>query len=77
MRRLAERLRAAKVRVWLDEWINQPADVYLLIRDAQETIRWMNITRYLKTREDKLCVTILRSRSKSVLLRIRMTGPEG
>jgi small GTP-binding protein len=29
------------------------ADLYLVIRDRDETIRWMNITRYLKEREDK------------------------
>ena len=28
-------------------------DVYLVIRDAEETIRWMNVTSYLKAREDK------------------------
>lgn len=32
---------------------NQPVDVYLVIRDAQETIRWMNVTQHLKTRKDK------------------------
>ena len=25
----------------------------LVIRDSEETIRWMNVTRYLKEREDK------------------------
>jgi len=39
-------------------WINQPVDVYLVIRQTdersgQETIRWMNVTRYLKNRKDK------------------------
>jgi hypothetical protein len=28
-------------------------DVYLVIRDAEEIIRWMNVTRYLKRRKDK------------------------
>lgn len=42
----------------LDYWINQPVDVYLVIRQkdersSEETIRWMNLTRYLKDREDK------------------------
>ncbi len=42
----------------LDYWINQPVDVYLVIRQKDErsgaeTIRWMNVTRYLKEREDK------------------------
>ncbi len=37
----------------LDYWISQPVDVYLVIRDAEETIRWMNITQYLKQRADK------------------------
>jgi DNA-directed RNA polymerase subunit RPC12/RpoP len=42
----------------LDYWINQPVDVYLVIRQTdemsgQEIIRWMNVTRYLKDRKDK------------------------
>jgi hypothetical protein len=37
----------------LEYWVNQPVDVYLVIRDAEETIRWMNITQYLKQRSDK------------------------
>jgi WD40 repeat protein len=38
---------------YLRHWISQPVDVYLVIRDAEETIRWMNVTRYLKSRKDK------------------------
>jgi DNA-directed RNA polymerase subunit RPC12/RpoP len=34
-------------------WLSQPVDVYLVIRDAEEIIRWMNVTRYLKRRKDK------------------------
>lgn len=42
----------------LDYWISQPVDVYLVIRQtdelsAQQVIRWMNVTRYLKARKDK------------------------
>jgi len=37
----------------LEYWRSQPVDVYLVIRDAEETIRWMNVTRYLKDRRDK------------------------
>jgi len=42
----------------LDYWISQPVDVYLVIRQTderrgEETIRWMNVTRYLKNRKDK------------------------
>lgn len=37
----------------LEYWTSQPVDVYLVIRDAEETIRWMNITRYLNERADK------------------------
>lgn len=42
----------------LDYWISQPVDVYLVIRQTNErsgegTIRWMNVTRYLKNRKDK------------------------
>ncbi len=42
----------------LEYWISQPVDVYLVIRQTDaltrdETIRWMNVTRYLKSRKDK------------------------
>jgi small GTP-binding protein len=37
----------------LEYWQNQPVDVYLVIRGEDEIIRWMNVTRYLKEREDK------------------------
>ena len=42
----------------LEYWISQPVDVYLVIRQTdertgQQAIRWMNVTRYLKNREDK------------------------
>lgn len=42
----------------LKYWINQPVDVYLVIRQTdelsgQQVIRWMNVTRYLKDRKDK------------------------
>jgi hypothetical protein len=88
VRRLAERLRGAGLRVWFDEeairsgddiylaighgvggartlvlclaparhlefWVNQPVDVYLVIRDADHAIRRMNVTQYLKTRGDQ------------------------
>lgn len=42
----------------LEYWINQPVDVYLVIRQTDEqtneqTIRWMNVTRSLKKRKNK------------------------
>ncbi len=42
----------------LDYWISQPVDVYLVIRQTDErigeqSIRWMNVTRYLNNRKDK------------------------
>jgi len=42
----------------LGYWVSQVADVYLVIRQTDEvsggsTIRWMNLTRYLKTRKDQ------------------------
>lgn len=48
----------------LNYWINQPVDVYLVIRQTdeltgQQVIRWMNVTRYLKTRKDKTSRQIL------------------
>jgi hypothetical protein len=38
----------------LEYWMSQPVDVYFVIRDAEETIRWMNLTRHLKERLNKL-----------------------
>jgi GTPase SAR1 family protein/DNA-directed RNA polymerase subunit RPC12/RpoP len=48
----------------LEYWISQPVDVYLVIRQKDEmsgdgTIRWMNVTRYLKNRKDKKSRQIL------------------
>jgi hypothetical protein len=42
----------------LEYWTSQPVDVYLVIRQTDEqtgeqTIRWMNVTRYLKNRKNK------------------------
>ena len=44
----------------LEYWISQPVDVFLLIRQTDDgrtggdgTMRWMNVTRYLKDRKDK------------------------
>jgi WD40 repeat protein len=42
----------------LEYWVSQPVDVYLVIRQKDEmsrdeAIRWMNVTRYLKQRENK------------------------
>lgn len=39
-------------------WVSQPVDVFLVVRQSDEVsggsvIRWMNLTRYLKTRKDK------------------------
>ncbi len=40
VRRLAERLRAANLRVWFDEWVIQPVnDIYLTIDRGLETSR--------------------------------------
>ena len=40
VRRLAERLRAAGLRVWFDEWVIQPGDdIYLAIE------RWLEASR--------------------------------
>jgi uncharacterized protein DUF4365 len=36
----------------LEYWRSQPVDVYLVIRDSREQIRWMNVTDYLRARED-------------------------
>lgn len=37
----------------LEYWTSQPVDVYLVIRDSEKAIRWMNVTRYLVSREDR------------------------
>jgi len=37
----------------LEYWTSQVVDVYLVIRDAERKIRWMNVTRYLNDRADK------------------------
>lgn len=42
----------------LEYWMSQPVDVYLVVRQTdertgEEAIRWMNVTRYLKKRQDK------------------------
>jgi hypothetical protein len=42
----------------LEYWVNQPVDVYLVIRQTddisgQQVIRWMNVTKYLKERKDQ------------------------
>ncbi|MCP5046580.1 MAG: DUF4365 domain-containing protein, partial [bacterium] len=37
----------------LDYWVTQPVDVYLVIRDGEGVIRWMNVTKYLKERKNK------------------------
>jgi hypothetical protein len=42
----------------LDYWLNQPVDVFLVIRQSdertgEESIRWMSVTSYLRNRKDK------------------------
>ncbi len=42
----------------LEYWVSQPVDVYLVIRQTDEAsggqvIRWMNVTRHLKSRKDR------------------------
>ncbi|MCK4414438.1 MAG: TIR domain-containing protein [Candidatus Eisenbacteria sp.] len=42
----------------LEYWVSQPVDVYLVIRQTDDvsggqSIRWMNVTRYLKNRKSK------------------------
>ncbi|MBS4098683.1 MAG: TIR domain-containing protein [Sulfuricella sp.] len=53
----------------LEYWINQPVDVYLVIRQKdelrrEENIRWMNVTQYLKARRDKTSRQIIFSGEK-------------
>jgi hypothetical protein len=50
VRRLAERLRAAGLRVWFDEWIIQPGDdIYLAIERALEVPRTLVLCRSQST----------------------------
>jgi WD40 repeat protein len=37
----------------LDYWVSQPVDVFLVIGNSEQGIRWMNLTHYLKNRKDK------------------------
>lgn len=37
----------------LEYWVNQPVNVFLVIRDEEKVIRWMNVSQYLRTRADK------------------------
>jgi hypothetical protein len=37
----------------LDYWVNQPVDVFLVIRDGAQTIRWMNVTETLRKPTEK------------------------
>jgi hypothetical protein len=34
----------------LGYWVSQPVDVFLVVRQSDETIQWMNVTQYLKHR---------------------------
>jgi hypothetical protein len=48
----------------LECWISQLVDVYLVSRQTdevsgQQVIRWMNVTRYLKARKDKMSRQII------------------
>ena len=53
----------------LEYWISQPVDLYLVIRQTEETggetIRWRNVTRYLKDRRDKASRQIVCARRRS------------
>jgi GTPase SAR1 family protein len=37
----------------LDYWVSQPVDVFLVIRDGEGVIRWMNLSHHLRTRSAK------------------------
>jgi hypothetical protein len=58
----------------LEYWKNQPVDGYLVIRDEQGVIRWMNITTYLRARQNKESLQLEFSGEKldsAALLRVR------
>ncbi|MCK4765292.1 MAG: DUF4365 domain-containing protein [Candidatus Aminicenantes bacterium] len=58
----------------LECWVNQPVDVYLVIRDSENTIRWMNLTYYLKTRTNKKSKQVVFTGEKldaAAILRLR------
>ncbi|MDQ1353110.1 MAG: hypothetical protein QG657_3416, partial [Acidobacteriota bacterium] len=58
----------------LQYWQGQPVDVYLVIRDEEKIIRWMNITTYLRARQNKESLQLEFSGEKldsAALLRVR------
>ena len=64
----------------LDYWQNQPVDVYLVIRDEEKVIRWMNVTPHLRTRQNKESLQLEFTGEKldaAALLRVRETLLQG
>jgi len=60
----------------LKYWQTQPVDVYLVIRDEEKVIRWMNVTPHLRTRQNKASLQLLFTGEKldaAALLRVRET----
>jgi len=58
----------------LDYWKKQPVDVYLVIRDDQGVIRWMNVTPVLKARQNQESLQLEFTGEKldaAALLRVR------
>jgi hypothetical protein len=58
----------------LDYWKKQPVDVYLVIRDEQGVIRWMNVTPVLKSRQNQESLQLEFTEEKldtAALLRVR------
>ncbi len=58
----------------LDYWQKQPVDVYLVIRDDQGVIRWMNVTPVLKARQNQESLQLVFEGEKldaAALLRVR------
>lgn len=58
----------------LQYWQDQPVDVYLVFRDEEKIIRWMNITAYLRARQNKESLQVEFTGEKldsAALLRVR------
>ncbi|HLP58667.1 MAG TPA: DUF4365 domain-containing protein, partial [Candidatus Deferrimicrobium sp.] len=58
----------------LEYWKNQPVDVYLVIRDEEGVIRWMNVTPHLRARQNRESLQLEFTGEKldtAALLRVR------
>jgi hypothetical protein len=55
----------------IEYWLSQPCDVYLIVRDGDDKIYWMNVTEYLKKRGNSKARTIVFNREEFTVKAIR------